>query len=114
MYRFKDHKMCTYMIVSALDGDDTLTAAQVSHKLKQQLAYVPHQKRAEDNLDLRDEDLNGCDIAKAQYSNNETLFSLRNRRKENHRLPSKEVPEQKIKEKLLQSFDDETLSSVMK
>ena len=67
------------MIVSALDGEDTLTAAQVSHKLKQQLAYVPHQKRAEDNLDLRDEDLNGCDIAKAQYSNDETLFSLRNR-----------------------------------
>ena len=67
------------MIVSALDGDDTLTTAQVSHKLKQQLAYVPHQKRAEDNLDLRDEDLNGCDIAKAQYSNDETLFSLRNR-----------------------------------
>ena len=42
MYRFKDHKRCTYMIVSALDGNDTLTAAQVSHKLKQQLAYVPH------------------------------------------------------------------------
>ena len=40
------------MIVSALDGDDTLTTSQVSHKLKQQLAYVPHQKRVEDNLHL--------------------------------------------------------------
>ncbi|RVW94638.1 LRR receptor-like serine/threonine-protein kinase GSO1 [Vitis vinifera] len=90
--KFKDHKRCTYMIVNALDGDDTLTAAQVSHKLKQQLAYVPHQKRAEDNLHLRDEDLNGCDIAKAQYSNDETLFSLRKRcKKENHRLLSEEI-----------------------
>ena len=53
------------MIVSALDGDDTLTAAQVSNKLKQQLAYVPHKKRVEDNLHLRDEDLSGCDITKA-------------------------------------------------
>ena len=60
----------------ALDGDDTFTATQVSHKPKQQLAYVPHQKRVEDNLHLRDKDLNGCDIAKAQYSNDETLFSL--------------------------------------
>ncbi|RVW94602.1 LRR receptor-like serine/threonine-protein kinase GSO2 [Vitis vinifera] len=90
--KFKDHKMCTYMIVSALDGDDTFTAAQVSHKLKQQLAYVPHQKRAEDNLHLRDKDLNGCDIAKAQYSNDETLFSLRKMcKKENHRLLSEEA-----------------------
>ena len=67
------------MIVSALDGDGTFTAAQVSHKLKQQFACVPHQKRVEDNLHLRDEDLNGCDIAKAQDSNYETLFSLRKR-----------------------------------
>ncbi|KAL6320623.1 hypothetical protein AAG906_008623 [Vitis piasezkii] len=90
--KFKDHKMCTYMIVSALNGDDTFTAAQVSHELKQQLAYVPHQKRAEDNLHLRDKDLNGCDIAKAQYSNDETLFSLRKRcKKENHRLLSEEA-----------------------
>ena len=34
------------MIVSALDGDGTFTAAQVSHKLKQQFACVPHQKKS--------------------------------------------------------------------
>ena len=62
------------MIVSALDGDGMFTAAQVSHKLKQQFACVPHQKRVEDNLHLRDEDLNGCDIVKFPISSSNNLL----------------------------------------
>ncbi|RVW94517.1 hypothetical protein CK203_030871 [Vitis vinifera] len=38
---FKDHKRSTYMIASALNGDDTLTATIVPHKLKQLGLHVP-------------------------------------------------------------------------
>lgn len=113
--QFKGHKRCTYMIASALAGDDILTAAQVSRKLKQLGLHVPRRKRAEGNMHLRDEDLNDFDTAKAQDSDDETLLSLRKRsKKENHRLLREEVPEQNIEGKLMQSSDDETLSSVLK
>ncbi|RVW94521.1 Protein timeless-like [Vitis vinifera] len=62
--QFKGHKRCTYMIASALAGDDILTAAQVSRKLKQLGLHVPRRKRAEGNMHLRDEDLNDFDTAK--------------------------------------------------
>ena len=67
------------MIASALAGDDILTAAQVSRKLKQLGLHVPRRKRAEGNMHLRDEDLNDFDTAKAQDSDDETLLSLRKR-----------------------------------
>ena len=57
-YRFKGHKRCAHMIASSLAGDDTLTAAQVSRKLKQLGLHVHQQKITEGNMHLRDEDLN--------------------------------------------------------
>ena len=60
-----------------MNGDDMLTAAQVSCKLKQLGSHVPWWKRVEGNMHLRDEDLNDFDTAKAQDSNDETLLSLR-------------------------------------
>lgn len=41
LVRFKDHKRSTYMIASALNGDDTLTTTIVPHKLKQLGLHVP-------------------------------------------------------------------------
>ena len=40
------------MIASALAGDDILTAAQVSRKLKQLGLHVPRRKRAEGNMQV--------------------------------------------------------------
>ena len=57
-YRFKGHKRCGHMIASSLAGNDTLTAAQVSRKLKQLGLHVHRQKITEGNMHLRDEDLN--------------------------------------------------------
>lgn len=67
------------MIANALDADNMFTAAQVSRKLKQLGLHVPRQKRSEDNMHLRDEELNDLSADETCDSDNETLLSFRNR-----------------------------------
>lgn len=78
MPRFKDKKSCSQMIANAMDGDDKLTAPQVSRKLKQLGLYIPR-KRSGANLLTRDEDLNDSNINNPSDSDDETLLSLMNR-----------------------------------
>ena len=67
------------MIANALDADNRFTAAQISRKLKQLGLRVPRQKRSEDNMHLRDEELNDLSADEVCDSDNETLLSFRNR-----------------------------------
>ncbi|EOY23387.1 Timeless family protein, putative isoform 1 [Theobroma cacao] len=76
--QYKDHRRCSYMIANALDADNMFTAAQVSRKLKQLGLHVPRQKRSEDNMHLRDEELNDLSADETCDSDNETLLSFRN------------------------------------
>ncbi|XWS48502.1 hypothetical protein CRYUN_Cryun13aG0083200 [Craigia yunnanensis] len=112
--QFKDHRRCSYMIANALDADNMFTAAQVSCKLKQLGLRVPRQKKSEDNMHLRDEELNDLSADEARDSDNETLLSFRNRNKDNNRLFNQEFPEQIVEGKISDDTDDETLSSILK
>ncbi|KAL1069715.1 hypothetical protein V6Z11_D12G284600 [Gossypium hirsutum] len=85
--QFKDHKRCSYMIANALDADNKFTAAQVSRKLKQLGLYVPRQKKSEEIMRLRDEELNDLSANEMHDSDNETLLSFKNRK--TRKLPSK-------------------------
>ena len=67
------------MIANAMDGDDKLTAPQVSHKLKQLGLYIPQKKRSGANRQIRDQELNDSDTNDANASDDETLLSLMNR-----------------------------------
>ena len=67
------------MIKNALDAENMFAAAQVSRKLKQLGLRVPRQKRPEDNMHLRDEELNDLSADETCDSDNETLLSFRNR-----------------------------------
>lgn len=58
------------MIASALDGDVTFTAAQISRKLRQ-LGLHLRKRKLSDNMHLRDED--------ASDSDGETLSTLKKR-----------------------------------
>ncbi|XP_021295364.1 protein timeless homolog isoform X3 [Herrania umbratica] len=112
--QYKDHRRCSYMIANALDADNMFTAAQVSRKLKQLGLHVPRQKRSEDNMHLRDEELNDLSADETCDSDNETLLSFRNRNKDKDRLFSQEFPAQNVEGRISDDTDDETLSSVLK
>ncbi|TYI52979.1 hypothetical protein E1A91_D12G286800v1 [Gossypium mustelinum] len=112
--QFKDHKRCSYMIANALDADNKFTAAQVSRKLKQLGLYVPRQKKSEENMRLRDEELNDLSANEMHDSDNETLLSFKNRKKDNGRLFNQEFPGQNMEREASDDADDETLSSVFK
>ncbi|MBA0875977.1 hypothetical protein Goshw_026901 [Gossypium schwendimanii] len=112
--QFKDHKRCSYMIANALDADNKFTAAQVSRKLKQLGLYVPRQKKSEENMRLRDEELNDLSANEMHDSDNETLLSFKNRKKDNGGLFNQEFPEQNMEREASDDADDETLSSVFK
>ncbi|XP_061996707.1 uncharacterized protein LOC133714583 [Rosa rugosa] len=112
--QFKDHKSCNHMIANAMDGDDKLTAPQVSRKLKQLGLCIPRKKRSGANMPTRDQDLNDSDTNDANASDDETLLSLMNRgKKDNIRIS--EVPEQITRREVSEEeSDDEMLSSVLK
>ncbi|MBA0657327.1 hypothetical protein Goklo_009621 [Gossypium klotzschianum] len=112
--QFKDHKRCSYMIANALDADNKFTAAQVSRKLKQLGLYVPRQKKSEENMHLRDEELNDLSANEMHDSDNETLLSFKNRKKDNGGLFNQEFPGQNMEREASDDADDETLSSVFK
>ncbi|MBA0773629.1 hypothetical protein Gotri_008889 [Gossypium trilobum] len=112
--QFKDHKRCSYMIANALDADNKFTAAQVSRKLKQLGLYVPRQKKSEENMHLRDEELNDVSANEMHDSDNETLLSFKNRKKDNGGLFNQEFPGQNMEREASDDADDETLSSVFK
>ncbi|KAH1075387.1 hypothetical protein J1N35_027715 [Gossypium stocksii] len=112
--QFKDHRRCSYMIANALDADNKFTAAQVSRKLKQLGLYVPRQKKSEDNMHLRDEELNDLSANEMHDSDNETLLSFKNRKKDNGGLFNQEFPGQNMEREASDDADDETLSSVFK
>ncbi|XP_017972873.1 PREDICTED: protein timeless homolog isoform X1 [Theobroma cacao] len=112
--QYKDHRRCSYMIANALDADNMFTAAQVSRKLKQLGLHVPRQKRSEDNMHLRDEELNDLSADETCDSDNETLLSFRNRNKDKDRLFSQEFPAQNVEGRISDDTDDKTLSSVLK
>ncbi|TYH41167.1 hypothetical protein ES332_D12G297500v1 [Gossypium tomentosum] len=112
--QFKDHKRCSYMIANALDADNKFTAAQVSRKLKQLGLYVPRQKKSEENMRLRDEELNDLSANEMHDSDNETLLSFKNRKKDNGGLFNQEFPGQNMEREASDDADDETLSSVFK
>ncbi|XP_022736248.1 protein timeless homolog isoform X2 [Durio zibethinus] len=78
--QFKDHRRCSYMIANALDAQKVFTAAQVSRKLKQLGLRIPRQKRSEDNMHLRDEELKDLSGDETPDSDNETLLSFRKRK----------------------------------
>ncbi|KAL7601712.1 hypothetical protein Lser_V15G22269 [Lactuca serriola] len=69
--QFKDHKKCSHMIASALEGDVAFTAAQITRKLTQLGLRVKKQK-SNDKMNLRDDD---------DVSDGETLLSLKKRSK---------------------------------
>ncbi|XP_040963548.1 protein timeless homolog isoform X3 [Gossypium hirsutum] len=112
--QFKDHKRCSYMIANALDADNKFTAAQVSRKLKQLGLYVPRQKKSEEIMRLRDEELNDLSANEMHDSDNETLLSFKNRKKDNGGLFNQEFPGQNMEREASDDADDETLSSVFK
>ncbi|KAK9065071.1 hypothetical protein SSX86_016454 [Deinandra increscens subsp. villosa] len=75
--QFKDKKKCSQMIASALDGDVTFTAAQISRKLRQ-LGLFLRKRKSIDNAQLRDEDTSNSD--------GETLSSLKKRSKKTQNI----------------------------
>ncbi|KAK4431393.1 hypothetical protein Salat_0901400 [Sesamum alatum] len=113
--QFKDHKRCSYMIANALDGTGKITAARVSRKLKQLGLVGPKNKKSHANKHLKDEDFSDISSEGAGKSDDETLFSLRNRGKQK-RIGSHydEEHNTKIVRKLPEDVsDDELLSSML-
>ncbi|GAV84903.1 TIMELESS domain-containing protein/TIMELESS_C domain-containing protein [Cephalotus follicularis] len=114
--QFKDHRRCSYMIANALDPDKTFTAVQVSHKLKQLGLRAPRRNRSEDNLHVRDSELNEFPVDEGHISGNEKLISFKKRSKGKDRgkLPNPVLPEQSMEGKFSDDSDNETLNSVLK
>lgn len=82
--QFKDHKKCSQMIASALEGEGTFTAAQITRKLTQLGLRLKKQKsnnKNKNNIHLKDED--------EDTSDGETLLSLkkRSKNKQNKKTP---------------------------
>ncbi|KAI3824413.1 hypothetical protein L1987_05872 [Smallanthus sonchifolius] len=103
--QFKDKKKCSQMIASALDGDVTFTAAQISRKLRQ-LGLHLRKRKSGDNMHLRDEDASDLD--------GETLLSLKKRSKKKQNIVlAKELPEQNLDQQSDDS-DDIVLSSAFR
>ncbi|XP_024963068.1 protein timeless homolog isoform X2 [Cynara cardunculus var. scolymus] len=111
--QFKDHKKCSHMIASALDGHGTFTAAQISRKLRQ-LGLRLRKPKSGDNVYLKDEDGNDFPTEDTAESDGETLLSLKKRSKKKQNLvPTEETPDQN-NDKLLDDFDDILLSSAFR
>ncbi|KAK1423676.1 hypothetical protein QVD17_18983 [Tagetes erecta] len=103
--QFKDKKKCSQLIASALDGDVTFTAAQISRKLRQ-LGLHLRKRKSGDSMHLRDEDASGSD--------GETLSTLKKRSKKKQNLVSaEETPNQNLDQQSDDSADI-VLSSVFK
>ncbi|KAL8229392.1 hypothetical protein R6Q57_014292 [Mikania cordata] len=102
--QFKDKKKCSQMIASALDGDVTFTAAQLSRKLRQ-LGLRLRKPKSGDNMHLRDED--------ASSSDGETLLSLKKSKKRQNIVPAKDTPDQNLDQQSDDSADI-VLSSVFR
>ncbi|KAF5798186.1 hypothetical protein HanRHA438_Chr07g0300331 [Helianthus annuus] len=102
--QFKDKKKCCQMIASALDGDVTFTAAQVSRKLRQLGLRIRKQKSG-DNMHLKDD---GSD------SDGETLLSLKKRNKRKQNIdPTDDTSDQNL-DPLSDDSDDIVLSSAFR
>ncbi|XP_012090145.1 protein timeless homolog isoform X2 [Jatropha curcas] len=110
--QFKEHKRCSYMIANALAADNSFTAAQVSRKLKQLGLRVPRQKKSEAKLHLRDEEINEFSIGERQDSDDETLLSLRKRKRNKDNCRS--LSELSNTGERSGNSDDELLSSVLR
>ncbi|XP_010261437.1 PREDICTED: protein timeless homolog isoform X2 [Nelumbo nucifera] len=113
--QFKDHKRCSYMIAKALDADNTFTAAQVSHKLKQLGLLVPRKKRpSEGKKHLLDKHPKGLfSDVEEDKSDEETLISLMKRSKKSKPffgdVATADLPKQNIEATSLQDYSDEEL-----
>ncbi|XP_011076070.1 protein timeless homolog [Sesamum indicum] len=112
--QFKDQKRCSYMIANALDGSGRISAARVSRKLKQLGLVGPRKKRSHANKHLKDEDFSDISSEAAGKSDDETLFSRRNRGKQKRNEGHyDEEHSMKIAQKLPEDVsDDELLSSM--
>ncbi|KAI7754213.1 hypothetical protein M8C21_006443, partial [Ambrosia artemisiifolia] len=103
--QFKDKKKCCQMIASALDGDVTFTAAQISRKLRQ-LGLRLRKQKSDDNMHLRDDD--------GSNSDGETLLSLKKRSKKKQDIdPTEDTPDQNL-DPLSDDSDDIVLSSAFR
>ncbi|KAI3664996.1 hypothetical protein L6452_43611 [Arctium lappa] len=111
--QFKDHKKCSHMIASALDGDGTFTAAQISRKLRQ-LGLRLRKQKAGDNVHLKDEDGNDFPTEDAAESDGETLLSIKKRSKKKQNLVPTEEKSDQDNDKLLDDLDDIILSSAFR
>ncbi|OVA16539.1 Timeless protein [Macleaya cordata] len=77
--QFKHHKRCSHMIATALDADNTFTAAQISRKIKQ-LGLIKEKRPSAAKLHLRDEDADDIIVDEgAEESDEETLLALKRR-----------------------------------
>ncbi|KAL0299623.1 UNVERIFIED_CONTAM: hypothetical protein Sradi_6622100 [Sesamum radiatum] len=113
--QFKDHKRCSYMIANALDGTGSISAARVSRKLKQLGLVGPRNKRSHANKHLKDEGFSDISSEGAGKSDDETLFSRRNRAKQKRNEGHyDEEHSMKIVQKLPEDVsDDELLCSML-
>ncbi|KAL0321504.1 UNVERIFIED_CONTAM: hypothetical protein Scaly_2446800 [Sesamum calycinum] len=113
--QFKDHKRCSYMIANALDGTGSISAARVSRKLKQLGLVGPRNKRSHANKHLKDEGFSDISSEGAGKSDDETLFSRRNRGKQKRNEGHyDEEHSMKIAQKLPEDVsDDELLCSML-
>nr|XP_043607657.1 protein timeless homolog [Erigeron canadensis] len=104
--QFKGQKKCNQMIASALDGEGTFTAAQISRKLRQ-LGLRLRKQKSSDDLHLRDED----GEEDTTVSDGETLSSLKKRSKTKQNVfPTEEIADQNS-DKLSDDSDNIALSS---
>ncbi|KAL8049542.1 hypothetical protein ABFX02_06G026100 [Erythranthe guttata] len=104
--QFKDHRRCSYMIANALDSTCTVSAAQVSHKLKQLGLDRPNKKRSHASMQLRDEVSSDIRSEGARESDDdEPLSSLRNRKtkRKSQKSVAKELMTDSFEENLVES-----------
>ncbi|EYU25177.1 hypothetical protein MIMGU_mgv1a000309mg [Erythranthe guttata] len=104
--QFKDHSRCSYMIANALDSTCTVSAAQVSHKLKQLGLDRPKKKRSHASMQLRDEVSSDIHSEGARESDDdEPLSSLRNRKtkRKSQKSVAKELMTDSFEENLVES-----------
>ncbi|KAL7106996.1 hypothetical protein ACP275_06G026300 [Erythranthe tilingii] len=104
--QFKDHRRCSYMIANALDSTCTVSAAQVSHKLKQLGLDRPKKKRSHASMQLRDEVSSDIRSEGARESDDdEPLSSLRNRKtkRKSQKSVAKELMTDSFEENLVES-----------
>ncbi|KAJ4954853.1 hypothetical protein NE237_011636 [Protea cynaroides] len=108
--KFKGHKRCSHVIADALEGDNKVTAVQISRLLKQLGLLVPKQKR----LSQGKKHPQRVNDVKEKESDEETLLDLKRRSKNDHGVSTLGEPEKKIKASFSQDgSDDEFLSTIL-